>query len=354
VPSTEAGPDAEVSLSEIEQASQSKFSSGIVEHSCGTFAMVQSTGYPLLLEWSEPDWLPAEGASTTLDYESGIDVVQSWSTDLTGDGDPEIVLSLEVEGANRGFGQILSANGEDCVWVYLSAVDGCSRAEVFDDLTVVGQRAVGTGFVGCGNGRDSVEYAWLPQFGLFVAEPESGGPVCSSMWDDLDLPLSNCSEGWAVSMAQEEMDARGISVDIDGRFGPGTQRAVLEYQQLNGLPLTGQVDHVTWAAMYPVDADSDGGWNYYPDYDGDGVSSPREIGHASGALEYYEEPSPVEPSRRQRPVVVRTYCETRTSGLTSNMRGPLIDYVLVTEYSNGYKTFQTVGSSWANFPGQCG
>jgi peptidoglycan hydrolase-like protein with peptidoglycan-binding domain len=351
---SEAPRDATSSLAIIEDGSATKFSTGILDHSCGKFAMLQSKGYPILLKWSDSDWLPIEGASTSLDYESGIDVDQSWSTDLTGDGDPEIVLSLAVEGANRGFGQILSANRGDCAWRYLSAVDGCSTSEVLDDLVVDGDTAIGTGFVSCGDGRDSVTYEWLAQYGLFVAGPASGGRFCPSLVEDLDLPLSNCSEGWAVSMAQEKMVAEGIFVEIDGQYGPGTQRAVLEYQQMNDLPLTGQVDPLTWATMYPVDVSDDGGWNYYPDYDGDGVSSPREIGHASGALEYYEASSPIEPSRRQKPVVVGTYCETRTSGLTSDMRGPLIDYVLVTEYSNGYKTFQTVGSSWANFPGKCG
>lgn len=346
--------DLEGALDSIEKASSAVFSTGAFQHSCGEFAVIQSSGYPLILTWLDEEWLPVEGASTSLEFDSGINVLESWQTDLTGDGEPEVVLSLGIEGANRSFGQILSASPGECLWGYLTTVDGCSESEIVDDLAVEGAKAAGTGFVSCGDGRDSIELEWLPEFSLFVAMPYQDSNFCSGMREDLDLPLSNCSQGWPVSMAQEAVAAQGISVDIDGRFGPGTQRAVLRYQKELGLPLTGQVDPLTWSVMYPAGSSSTDGWTTYPDYDGDGISTPREIGHATGALEYYEESSPIQPSRRQKPTIVRTYCETRSSGLVSDMRGPLVDYVLVTEYSNGRKTFQTVGSSWANFPGRCG
>lgn len=346
--------DLEEALDSIEKASSAVFSTGTFQHSCGEFALIQSSGYPLILTWVDEEWIPVEGASTSLEFDSGIDVLESWQTDLTGDGEPEVVLRLGIEGANRNFGQILSASPGECLWGYLTTVDGCSESEIVDDLAFEGSKAVGTGFVSCGDGRDSIELEWLPEFSLFVAMPFQNSEFCFGMREDLDLPLSNCSEGWPVSMAQEAIADQGISVDIDGRFGPGTQRAVLRYQQELGLPLTGQVDPLTWSVMYPAGSSSADGWTTYPDYDGDGISTPREIGHATGALEYYVESNPIQPSRRQKPTVVRTYCETRSSGLVSDMRGPLVDYVLVTEYSNGRKTFQTVGSSWANFPGRCG
>ena len=346
--------DPEVALEEIEAESGAVFSTGAFEHSCGTFAMIQGDGLPAILRWDEDAWSSAPMTTPGVEPDPDRFIDDSWVEDVTGDGEADVSISWFYEGGNRTFGQILSASSETCEWRYLEVIDGCGIQGVFDDLTIVASKAQGTALIDCGYGRVGAKFDFQSKFGVFVAAPSGGEPFCDSLREDYDLPLSNCSEGWAVSMAQEEMVASGISVDTDGRYGPGTQLAVLQYQLMNDLPLTGEVDPLTWSLMYPVGTSDESGWNEYPDYDGDGVSSPREIGHASGAFGYYEESTPVEPSHRQRPVVVRTYCETRSSGLTSDMRGPLVDYLLVTEYSNGQKTYQTVGSSWSTFAGQCG
>lgn len=346
--------DLERSLEEIVAESEASFSTGAFEHSCGTFAMIRGDGPPAILKWVEDAWSSASMITPEIELDPDLFVNDSWIEDVTGDGEPEVSISWFYEGGNRTFGQVLSASPDNCEWHYLEVIDGCGINQVFDDLTVVASGPRGTALIDCGYGRAGANFDFQSEFGVFVASPGDGESFCESMREDYDLPLSNCSEGWAVRMAQEEMAANGISVDTDGRYGPGTQMGVLRYQIQNDLPLTGQVDPLTWSLMYPVGSGEDSEWNEYPDYNGDGISSPREIGHASGAFGYFEESAPVETSRRQRPVVVRTYCETRSSGLVSDMRGPLIDYVLVTEYSNGYKTYQTVGSSWSSFSGQCG
>lgn len=346
-------PDPEVSLKEIIAESAATFATEIFEHECGTFAMVQGAGLPAILQWANDEWASAPLSAPELEPDSESLIDDFWIEDITGNGEPDIAISWFYQGANRTFGQVLSAPTDSCEWRYLEVVDGCGAQGTFTDLEVRGNLAVGSALIDCAYGRVSAFFAFEPEFGLFVAKPIPGESFCDSMREDYDLPLSNCSEGWAVRMAQERMMLNGITVDRDGRFGPGTQVAVLRFQVLNDLPLTGHVDPLTWSLMYPVGTSDDGGWNEYPDYDGDGISSPREIGHASGTFGYFEKSTPVAPSRRQRPVVIRTYCETRSSGLSSNMRGPLIDYVLVTEYSNGYKTYQTVGSSWSTLSGKC-
>jgi peptidoglycan hydrolase-like protein with peptidoglycan-binding domain len=54
----------------------------------------------------------------------------------------------------------------------------------------------------------------------------------------------------SVAVAQDLLNRDGALVDTDGQFGPGTARAVREFQANHGiLPVTGVIDGVTWAQL---------------------------------------------------------------------------------------------------------
>lgn len=85
------------------------------------------------------------------------------------------------------------------------------------------------------------------------------------------LPLTPCVEGLGVSKMQEALIGFGYSIDADGYYGPGTARAVQEFQADAGLPPTGTCDAATWLAIV--------GEQPGFDLDGDGVIGPNEIAY---------------------------------------------------------------------------
>ena len=44
----------------------------------------------------------------------------------------------------------------------------------------------------------------------------------------------------------------GLLGSVNGRFGAGTQQAVMNFQYANSLPITGQVDALTWQKLLPT------------------------------------------------------------------------------------------------------
>jgi hypothetical protein len=60
------------------------------------------------------------------------------------------------------------------------------------------------------------------------------------------------SRGDLVVWAQEHLAGAGLTVTIDGDFGPGTASAVKAYQQANGLTQTGILDAATWPSLLRV------------------------------------------------------------------------------------------------------
>lgn len=55
--------------------------------------------------------------------------------------------------------------------------------------------------------------------------------------------------GLGVKLVQEWLCLRSVGVLIDGRFGAATEHAVRLFQHARGLPVTGEVDDATWAAL---------------------------------------------------------------------------------------------------------
>lgn len=78
-----------------------------------------------------------------------------------------------------------------------------------------------------------------------VAAPEIGAAAPAT-----DLPtLRPTSEGAAVRVLQQRLQAKGHEVDVDGVFGQQTLAAVNAFQQANGLGVDGVVGPRTWDAL---------------------------------------------------------------------------------------------------------
>ena len=48
-----------------------------------------------------------------------------------------------------------------------------------------------------------------------------------------------------VMAAQRALNSAGAGLKVDGRMGPNTRRALMNYQAQNGMPVTGQLDSAT-------------------------------------------------------------------------------------------------------------
>lgn len=56
--------------------------------------------------------------------------------------------------------------------------------------------------------------------------------------------------GWSVSSIQARLNSRiGAKLKVDGRFGYGTQAAVIKFQRSRGLTPDGYVGPKTWRAL---------------------------------------------------------------------------------------------------------
>src|SRR4051812_11923797 len=84
---------------------------------------------------------------------------------------------------------------------------------------------------------------------LAAAATSGGGRSAPTARTAVHLPssalLSEGDTGAAVAAVQ-----RRVGVDDDGIFGPITRAAVARFQQRWGLPVTGEVDARTWAALF--------------------------------------------------------------------------------------------------------
>ena len=94
-------------------------------------------------------------------------------------------------------------------------------------------------------------------------------PSCGDYWFNDQYPIRRCDEGYAVIILQDALVSRyGYAIDVDGYFGPGTERAVRDFQRIAGLEVDGLVGPNTWSAL-----GGQPGW----DLDGNGSIDPDEV-----------------------------------------------------------------------------
>ena len=73
-------------------------------------------------------------------------------------------------------------------------------------------------------------------------EPPTGSRQPTLRKTDKDM------DGW-VEYAQELLNGLGYNLKIDGNFGSGTYKAVIDFQTKNGLKIDGIIGNQTWAAL---------------------------------------------------------------------------------------------------------
>ena len=61
--------------------------------------------------------------------------------------------------------------------------------------------------------------------------------------------VSYGSTGSSVSALQEKLNANGYDLEVDGQFGPATQKAVKDYQKKKGLQVDGIAGQETWGSL---------------------------------------------------------------------------------------------------------
>lgn len=109
-----------------------------------------------------------------------------------------------------------------------------------DDIIKV-TRIVNGGLNGINSRR-----AFLAKAKIAVAKLQAGQLPPSS---DASPALRRGMEGDDVTRLQEALSQKGITVAIDGVFGPGTVTAVQQFQQNNQLTADGIVGPATWKAL---------------------------------------------------------------------------------------------------------
>ena len=77
-----------------------------------------------------------------------------------------------------------------------------------------------------------------------VAEPKPNVAAAA-----LEPVIIKDNKGQAVRKAQSLLNEKGFPCKVDGDFGPKTQETVKQFQKAKGIPVTGEVDQPTWAAL---------------------------------------------------------------------------------------------------------
>lgn len=73
--------------------------------------------------------------------------------------------------------------------------------------------------------------------------------ACDGWNQNESLPISPCDSGSLVRTVQKALRDAGFSVQVDGFNGPGTVRAIAQFQQDKGLRRSGIVNEETFAAL---------------------------------------------------------------------------------------------------------
>jgi hypothetical protein len=93
---------------------------------------------------------------------------------------------------------------------------------------------------------------WVWQGAAPVAWPavsRPAGPLANFTATPTLAEIQRGSQGDLVVWAQEHLLSAGLTVTVDGHFGPSTQTAVEAFQQANGLTVDGIIGPETWQVL---------------------------------------------------------------------------------------------------------
>lgn len=82
--------------------------------------------------------------------------------------------------------------------------------------------------------------------GVTTAQADSRSTDCVK---SDQIKIRKGSTGNSVKAAQCKLNAKGAKLDVDGKFGPATDKAVRNFQKSAGLQVDGVVGPKTWAAL---------------------------------------------------------------------------------------------------------
>jgi hypothetical protein len=76
--------------------------------------------------------------------------------------------------------------------------------------------------------------------------------IPTGLYDDGLPTLRRGNTGEYVTLLQQVLNERGAQLELDGKFGSATEKAVKAFQQANGLKADGICGPKTWDAIGPV------------------------------------------------------------------------------------------------------
>ncbi|MDA2958729.1 MAG: peptidoglycan-binding protein [Actinomycetota bacterium] len=210
-------------------------------------------------EWIRTDhsWL---GDSTTTDtatfaFSSAELII------LDGLDEPVLVTSLSSADGPSATVRILDTN---CNWWTRPVITPCgvvaapqAVTQFPASVTIMMSDAIDAPEWPCSVG-DPWPIVWNEEFRMPTVDP--GAQFCSDyVPTEVDDPMqamalttTACTRGDVITAAQSLLVDRGVAVDVDGEFGPGTLRAVMRFQRDNGLDVTGRLDPATWSRLRPA------------------------------------------------------------------------------------------------------
>ena len=222
---------------------------------------------------------------SSVDYEVTIQ-----SVDLTGDGSVEFIIgfrpapwdSINAPNQGRRFGSVLSCDEGNCrslpFWEPIDYAAGGTDHLTVEYIEWIEGTLFASWYGTCGRPCGMLIYEWVPAYDRFEGteatdrqRKETERLNCIEFRYSLKLPITLCDKGTPVEMVQNKLQEFSYDFDVDGYFGVDTRLAVKLFQKAQGIPVTGEVDKDTWAAIF------DG--IIIPGYDlnNDGLITPEEF-----------------------------------------------------------------------------
>ena len=93
--------------------------------------------------------------------------------------------------------------------------------------------------------------------------------VPSGLYDNVYPTVRRGNSGPYVTILQQALQAAGISIETDGKFGKNTEKAVKTFQEQHGLTADGICGKNTWAALAPYLPDQEPAPPSVPEIDDD-------------------------------------------------------------------------------------